>query len=416
MARKICEECKGLPLALEVIGSALCGKKDVRDWSFALSWLKGARPNSKVVEDELFHRLKFSYDELEKDTKKCFLYFAAFPEDYEIPTKQLCSIWVAERMFGSLDDEDIGHQMSMEALIVLSDRCLIDLYEDGKSAKVHDVLRDLAIRIIHEAKVGEWASECHFEPGKVLKTFSRMKETVKRVSLVESRVEDWNLESMVNLAHVQVLLLPKFYSQKLKKFLEAFMQGMIKLAYLDLSGTYILKELPKCMKEFKSLMHLDLLGCRFLNELPEGIKEFKSLMHLDLSGCRSLKELLEGIKEFKSLTYLNLSLCESLKELPEGITEFKSLMDLDLSWCGSLKELPEGIKEFKSLTHLDLSGCESLKELPEGIKEFKSLMHFDLSGCGSLKELLEGIKEFKSLMYLDLSGYGSLKELPKGIK
>ena len=242
VAREICEECKGLPLAVEVIGSALCEKKDIRDWSLALSRLKGARRNSKEVEDELFHRLKFSYDELEEDIKKCFLYFAAFPEDYEIPTKQLCSIWIAERMFGSLDDEDMCHQMSMEALTVLADRCLIDLREDGKIAKVHDVLRVLAIFIIHEAKAGEWASECYFEPGKGLRTFPRMKETMKRVFLVGSTVEDWNSESMVNLAQVRVLLLSRFNTERLEEFGEAFMRDMIQLVYLDLSKSYTFEE------------------------------------------------------------------------------------------------------------------------------------------------------------------------------
>lgn len=49
-------------------------------------------------------------------------------------------------------------------LIGLADHRMIDLAKDGKSAKVHDVLRDLAVHIIREAKVGEWASECYFKP------------------------------------------------------------------------------------------------------------------------------------------------------------------------------------------------------------------------------------------------------------
>ena len=415
VAREICEECKGLPLAVEVIGSALC-EKDIRDWSLALSRLKGARLNSKEVEDELFHRLKFSYDDLEEDIKKCFLYFAAFPEDYEITTKQLCSIWIAERMFGSLDDEDMCRQMSMEALTVLADRCLIDLREDGVTAKVHDVLRDLAIRIINEAKAGEWASECYFELGKGLRIFPRMKAVVKRVSLVGSSVEDWYSEGMVNLAHVQVLLLSRFNTERLEEFWEAFMRGMIQLVYLDLSKSYTLKKLPEVIKELKSLMYLDLSRCSSLKELPKGIKELKSLVYLNLSRCSSLKELPEGIKELKCLTYLDLLGFFYLKKLPEGIKELKSLMHLDISRCYSLKELPEDIKELKSLTYLSLSWCYYLEKLLEDIKELKFLTYMDLSGCHYLKELPKDIKELKSLTYMDLSGCHYLKELPEGIK
>ena len=144
IAKKICVECKGLPLALEVIGGALRYKQNVIDWEHALSCMKKSKSwmDARAF-DELFHRLKYSYDMLSEHAKRCFLYFAAFPEDYRISTEQLYFIWQVEQLFGSCDVEDAKRKAKMN-LISLVDQSLIELDEDGQHAKIHDILRDLA--------------------------------------------------------------------------------------------------------------------------------------------------------------------------------------------------------------------------------------------------------------------------------
>jgi disease resistance protein RPS2 len=97
LARDVCKECKGLPLALTVIGIAMLEKVDEQGWSCSLDYLKQSKPiPDSEVDDDLFGRLRLSYNELKDDkTKICFLYFAAFPEDFEIPTDELIKIWTA---------------------------------------------------------------------------------------------------------------------------------------------------------------------------------------------------------------------------------------------------------------------------------------------------------------------------------
>lgn len=99
VAKDMCKKCGGLPLALEVIGSTMWGNEDIGQWGDAMNSLKQAEEKFKtgLLEDMLFAILKFSSDKLNGVQKKCFLYFAAFPEDYEISSKQLFSIWHAER-------------------------------------------------------------------------------------------------------------------------------------------------------------------------------------------------------------------------------------------------------------------------------------------------------------------------------
>ena len=50
---------------------------------------------------ELIGRLRLSYDELNDDeTRVCFLYLAAYPEDHEISVEELIRVWVGEELFG----------------------------------------------------------------------------------------------------------------------------------------------------------------------------------------------------------------------------------------------------------------------------------------------------------------------------
>jgi hypothetical protein len=107
LARDVCKECKCLPLALKVIGHAMKGKRDICEWKNTFNHLKRSSRVTEDIEEQLFERLRISYDLLDGPTKTCFLYFAAFPEDCEIPVEHLCQIWVVEGLFGEeLDEEE----------------------------------------------------------------------------------------------------------------------------------------------------------------------------------------------------------------------------------------------------------------------------------------------------------------------
>lgn len=63
----------------------------MKDWKYVLNWLHSSEPlvNSSTIEDELFDHLKFTYEQLADEAKKCFLYFVVFPKDFKIPIEQL---------------------------------------------------------------------------------------------------------------------------------------------------------------------------------------------------------------------------------------------------------------------------------------------------------------------------------------
>jgi Leucine-rich repeat (LRR) protein len=443
LAKDVCKECGGLPLALTVIGSAMLEKKDERGWRCSLDSLKQSKsiPDSEA-DGELFGRLLLSYNELQDDkTKICFLYFAAFPEDYEIPIGELIKIWIAEGLFGTLDVID-AKDKAMEHLEILVRRSLIRwTSEEHNYVQVHDILRDVAMYIIEKAKPGECAFECYFQVGKEIKSFpsEQSLQHVKRMSFMESIIYEW--PEKFNLPHLRVCLFSQtsldrqpleiplhlfssMYSlqyldlaQNLFEIGEEILdfKGLMNLAYLDLSRCSNLKNLPINIGELKCLTHLDLQKCKSLMELPLSIGELKCLTHLNLRGCESLMELPVSIGKLTCLTHLDLGGCVLLKELPVSIGELKCLTHLDLQRCKSLKELPMSISQLTCLTHLDLGWCDSLREFPASIGELDCLLHLQFKGCKVFEELPVNIGKLTCLTHLDLGGCLKLEELPVSI-
>ena len=415
LARDVCNQCKGLPLALKVIGSAMLDKEKEEEWSCALHDLRQSQPIlGSTEDDELFGRLRLSYEKLNDDAlKTCFLYFGAFPEDYKIPTRKLFDIWISVELFGSLDGK-VARNKAEAHLELLEKRSLIHWNHEEAYVQVHDVLRDLALYIINKEKPGECAYECFFQSGNVIKSIpsSEGLQAIKRMSFMNGNISKWPKD--FEAPNFKVLLLSSIDNKANEGYLQDF-RRCASLRYLDLSKNDFLKELPPSIGELKSLMTLDLSSYRSLMELPASIGELKCLTTLCLSWCVSLKELPMSIGELKCLTTLYLSGCKSLKELPTSIGELKCLTTLNLFKCKSLKELSASIGELKCLTTLNLFKCKSLKELPASIGKLKCLTTLYLSGCVSLKELPTSIGKLKCLTTLNLFKCKSLKELPTSI-
>ncbi|KAL5758527.1 hypothetical protein ACOSP7_021138 [Xanthoceras sorbifolium] len=95
-AEVVVKQCASLPLAIVTIASSLKEEEDICEWRNALSELTNKVRSIKVRDDEVFVRLKFSFNGL-KDEKiqRCFLYCALYPEDHNIPKTELVDYWIA---------------------------------------------------------------------------------------------------------------------------------------------------------------------------------------------------------------------------------------------------------------------------------------------------------------------------------
>lgn len=155
--KEILEKCKGLPLAIVVLGGLL-SLKDLTQHSWrkvldSKDWHLSQGP------DSCLGVLALSYNNLPSYLKPCFLYCGVFPEDSEIKASKLIKLWVAEGFVQKRGKETV-EDIAEDYLNELIQRGMIqvaDTRADGrvKSCRIHDLLRDLAISEAKEEKLFE---------------------------------------------------------------------------------------------------------------------------------------------------------------------------------------------------------------------------------------------------------------------
>ena len=167
LGRTMVENCKGLPLAIIVLAGMVAKRdKSKREWlriKENFRWHLTLEDNKMVI-----GILKLSYDDLPQRLKPCFLYLGIYPEDYEIPVRELIRLWIAE---GFIQPKEIGTSNAPEPedvadyyLDELVDRSLVQVASkrsDGgvKTCRIHDLLRDLCILESKENKFMEVCTE-----------------------------------------------------------------------------------------------------------------------------------------------------------------------------------------------------------------------------------------------------------------
>lgn len=148
VGQRISKRCDGLPLAIVVVSGLLSKREKTRTW-----WNKIAESVSTYVArdpTQCMDVLALSYKHLPDHLKVCFIYFGAFPEDFEIPVSKLLKLWVAEGFIQQIGQETL-EDIAEEYLVDLVDRNLVIVAKKRangriKSCRIHDMLRDLCIR------------------------------------------------------------------------------------------------------------------------------------------------------------------------------------------------------------------------------------------------------------------------------
>jgi Leucine-rich repeat (LRR) protein len=366
VAELVADECKGLPLALKVIGGSMVGKTMPLEWELQLNCLQESRQLQNQQEEEaLFGCLKLSFDNLDNDnpiSKECFLGFAAFPEDHMVKMGELIELWEAQGLLNNPTKKlgDDPAQAAYYLVGLLIGRSLIEVARDIESyaCKVHDVMRDLAFHILE----GQRPITCLYRPGKKLVEFPR----------------DWILT--YEKQPCEVCKLSLMYNDLTS--LKGVTFSAPKLQVLLLASNYRLEAMPKqYLKGIQNIKFLDLSRCVYLKSLPSEIGNLRQLTHLHMQSCQKFKSFPKAIGKLTQLTHLLLTNCSKLKSLPEEIGKLTQLIHLDLSSCRSLKELPKSIGYLRNLQRLDLLQCNSLQELPKSIGYLQNLQLLHLTKC-----------------------------------
>ncbi|XP_052480266.1 disease resistance protein RUN1-like isoform X2 [Gossypium raimondii] len=139
LSKHVVNYAGGLPLALEVLGSFLCGR-DATQWRSAIERLK--RDSNK----EILDKLRISFDGLEEREKNIFLDIACFfngeKKDFVIKVLDGCEFF-----------PDIG-------IDVLIKKSLVKVNKHNKYLNMHELLQEMGRTIVKEKCVDEPGKRC----------------------------------------------------------------------------------------------------------------------------------------------------------------------------------------------------------------------------------------------------------------
>ncbi|CAH8353864.1 unnamed protein product [Eruca vesicaria subsp. sativa] len=354
VARKITKKCYGLPLALNVIGETMSSRKTIQEWSHAHDVLNSFAADFSCIQDKILPILKFSYDNLKDDVfRKCLLYCALFPEDYEIDKEELVEYWICEGFIDEDKDRDKAMNHGYEIMGTLVRACLLMEYEHTEFLKMHDMVREMALWITSD--LGKKKESFIVKTGFKLRHVPEVEDwsVVQKMSLMGNEVEKISAGPYGTKKLVTLFL----QNNKLMSISESFFQWMTELKDRFFAH---LSQLPADISKLVALQYLN-LSSTGIEVLPFGIKYLTKLTHLNLEFTQKLKSVV-GISNLLSLQVLMLF--ESNIPLSNGLVEeeLKSLEHLELLTL-TLKDtfVMERLLNIHSLVnfmrHLSLDKC-----------------------------------------------------------
>ncbi|XP_057502276.1 disease resistance protein RPP13-like [Actinidia eriantha] len=427
MAKDMVKKCRGLPLAIVVLGGVL-STKHPDEWPNVQKYFwRYVSEDHNVDVHQIF---ALSFNNLPYHLKFCFLYLGLFPEDTIVDAKQLYRMWVAEG-FIKLGNE--SEEVAAEYLKALIDKSLIQIVNRRDSiiisCRIHDLLRDFAIQkskelnLFHvydgavDQKNRRLASHCGFQR---LVSLDPSNLHLRSLLVSNPKNESAEIEQLLSICMklrlLRVLYLedcPVNHSQQTGSTrLPDEIGKLIHLRYLRLPATRI-NEFSPFIGNLQALQTIDMgRDARNPISLPDEICKAKQLRHLigtfkwpfrvdNLTNLLTLNEVVvEGQMEFNPVDLINL------RELLVSITGQNNRFTLDS--IGGLRSLQSfslifGQEDAPLFPPLKpLSHCQHLLEL--------TLWN---SGCGwklptELHEFLPNVK------YLCLVAY-SMPEDPMPI-
>ncbi|XP_047962020.1 putative late blight resistance protein homolog R1B-16 [Salvia hispanica] len=155
IGKKIVKACKGLPLAIVVIGGLLSKSERTRE-----SWELSEKDLSSIVNLDDYERclqiLYLSYSNLPVHLKLCLLYMGSYDKDCVIRMSYLIPFFVAEGFVKPINGKCL-EETAEEYINELIDRNLLIVEKRKhcgklKSFKMHDLLRDVCLREARKLK------------------------------------------------------------------------------------------------------------------------------------------------------------------------------------------------------------------------------------------------------------------------
>ncbi|RWR85657.1 NBS-LRR disease resistance protein NBS50 [Cinnamomum micranthum f. kanehirae] len=422
LGKEIVARCKGLPLAIRVVGGMMLGKGDsVSEWRRILEHLKEAFEAENTGE-MVTSSLELSYEELPTYLKPCFLCFSMLPEDYQIEVDDIVCWWIGEG-FVSETNVRTTFEAGKEYVLELCNRCLLigehDVFERNiEFLKIHDLVRDMAIKIARDVSFTSLDERGTQELGAESRRMGIFDNgVIKNVESTRSKNSKTKnkLRTLWGLGiEKEVILNKNLELRKLKR-----LRVLIARFRLKNREQIIMKDWLYGITSLLNLVSLSLENC-VVEQLPDSIGNLHQLQFLTLVNFETLRMLPSTITKLDKLTVFRIIGCPSLTCMPEKIGRLSKLERLEwLPYTNTSQKIASRIGQLKNLGQLTVLGVQIenqnyLQELILNVlSELKHLLRveisffpfFDPEGNASVSKLNHLLSPLQCLEELTLTDY-----------
>ncbi|ESW18571.1 hypothetical protein PHAVU_006G052400 [Phaseolus vulgaris] len=332
---EIVRKCKGLPLAVVVVGGLLAQKEQS-----AYQWRLFSEEFNRNLND-ITEIIGLSYDYLPFHLKLCLLYFGMYPKGYEIESDRLVRQWVAEGFVTPDDTQKSLEEVAHEYLLGLVNRNLVQVSSFSMKGKVkkccvHDLIHDMIRRKVKNTCFGEFIGAGHdqSESSELVRRLTIATNDVIRstenslilsiiITIPEKQEDSWfvQLESKILEDNMPLKVLD--YEDSGLPFVPKMLGNLIHLRYLSFRGTQI-ESLPKSIGKLLNLETLDIRETKVC-KIPKEITKLQKLRYLLTPNCAS-----------SSIEWKDIGGMTMLQKIPQVRVEFD---EVAIREVGKLKQL-----------------------------------------------------------------------------
>ncbi|KAG6405585.1 hypothetical protein SASPL_133176 [Salvia splendens] len=404
--RHIANVCRGLPLAIVVIGGVLL-EKGMDGWGQVASCVDAYIAMDEAKRMDSF--IALSYNDLPYHLKACFIYLGMFPEDFEIPVWKLVRLWIAEGFIQHKEGMSL-EDYAEEYLEDLVNRNLVMVGEfrsNGKlkTCRVHDMLREFCKK---EAQEENFFQEIRRFDQSTFVSSNPASERYRRLS-IHSRVLNY-ISSKPNGPQVRSFLCFSTEESILPPEHISSIPAAFKLLRVLDGRSIIFTRFPTDLTQLVHLRYI-VLSCTF-KILPAALSSLWNIQTLVVETSSRTLEIKADIWKMIQLRHVKTSASTTL---PRPLSKSRKSKD-DVLMIGNLQTLstisPESCTEdmFARIPNLKVLGIRG--QLAKLLENKGGSMLFD--GLGKLSHL-ENLKLLNDVFPRPPSE-GRLTSLPQRYK
>ncbi|KAF3961834.1 hypothetical protein CMV_013582 [Castanea mollissima] len=334
LGKEIVMSCGGLPLTIVNKGELLSKKAaTIDEWSRVLKELKEETGPWLDISEKVSGDLPI-------ELKGCLYYFLLFPEDFEIPTRRLITLWVAEGYMRLGRGDKSPEHFAERYLMELIDRNLVQVTEKKPNGKVRTCRLPGALRKLLSKAMEDKISKGQ---GKTASSIQWNRWIVDHHNYTDASNTSYN---HIHGDNIDTATLQASYEKSLSFMSFDYREGsqpreeignfldrcisyrcFLLLRVLDLERVFR-PQLPKVLRKLTLLRYLG-LRWTYLESLPSSISNLLKLQTLDVKHTY-ISTLPPSIWNMQHLRHLYLS--ETYRSRFEPRPSGASLTDLQTLW------------------------------------------------------------------------------------